>query len=196
MVDDAGDVLRRDGACEQRGRGRLDDGRWDAPGEVWGACAGAALYRRDAIAEAGGFDERFFAYMEDVDLALRMRLAGWTCRYEPAIARHAGRGSSAQLRRSVEGWTARNTLLLVAKAFPLRWLPLVAYRQAAWLREAAREGRLGDHVAGLLAALPHVPAMLRARRELRRTARAGIAVAVPPRPWSGPRAGGHPASEW
>ena len=40
IVYDAGDVLRRDGACEQRGRFGLDDGRWDAPGEVFGACAG------------------------------------------------------------------------------------------------------------------------------------------------------------
>ena len=61
-------MLRRDGACEQRGRFRPDDGRWDEPGEVFGACAGAALYRRDAVLAAGGFDERFFAYLEDVDL--------------------------------------------------------------------------------------------------------------------------------
>src|SRR5690242_14229356 len=45
-VYDAGDVLRRDGVCEQRGRFGPDDGRWDTPGEVSGACAGAAIYRR------------------------------------------------------------------------------------------------------------------------------------------------------
>ena len=69
-IYDAGDVLRRDGACDQRGRFDLDDGRFDSPGEVFGACAGAALYRRTAVIGAGGFDERFFAYLEDVDLAL------------------------------------------------------------------------------------------------------------------------------
>src|SRR4051794_8543675 len=47
-LDDCGDVLRRDGVCEQRGHGRRDDGRWDQPGEVFGACGGAALYRRSA----------------------------------------------------------------------------------------------------------------------------------------------------
>ena len=57
IVDDAGDVLRRDGVCEQRGRFGPDDGRWDAPGEVFGACAGAALYRRAAVRGAGGFHE-------------------------------------------------------------------------------------------------------------------------------------------
>lgn len=196
VVDDAGDVLRRDGACEQRGRGRRDDGRWDDPGEVWGACAGAALYRRDALSEAGGFDERFFAYMEDVDLALRLRMAGWTCWYEPAVAHHAGQGSSAQLRRSVAGWTARNTLLLVVKAFPVRWWPMVAYRQASWLAHAAREGRLAGHLAGVAAALPHLPAMVRARRALRAAATVDVVTAVPKRPWRGPTAGGHPRSDW
>src|SRR4051794_1267507 len=71
VLDDCGDVLRRDGVCEQRGHGRRDDGRWDAPGEVFSACAGAALYRRTALEAAGGFDERLFAYLEDVDLGLR-----------------------------------------------------------------------------------------------------------------------------
>ena len=91
----AGDVLRRDGACEQRGRFERDSGAFDAPGEVFSACAGAALYRRAAVAEAGGFDERLGMYLEDVELGLRLRLAGWYCRWEPrAVGRHAGGGSS------------------------------------------------------------------------------------------------------
>ena len=80
IVYDAGDVLRRDGVCEQRGRFGVDDGRWDDAGPIFGACAGAALYRRDIVLALGGFDERYFAYLEDVDLALRLRLAGWSCR--------------------------------------------------------------------------------------------------------------------
>jgi GT2 family glycosyltransferase len=194
VVDDTGDYLRRDGAAEQRGKFRRDDGRWDEPGEVWGACAGAALFRRGAVLGVGGFDERFFMYLEDVDLALRLRLAGWRCRYEPAVALHAGGGSSGRLARPVTGWVARNTLLLVAKAFPLRWAPFVLYRQAAWAAHAARERRLRAHLAGLAAAVPLLPAMLRERRRLRRTARVAIAQAVPPRPIRGPAAGGHPAS--
>ena len=46
---DTGDFLRRDGVCEQRGRFERDDGRYDAPGEVVRACAGAAVYRRRAV---------------------------------------------------------------------------------------------------------------------------------------------------
>ncbi len=91
----------------------------------------------------GGFDERYFAYLEDVDLALALRRAGWRCRYVPAVALHAGEGSSPR-PGAHHFYVQRNTLLLIAKAFPVRWLPLVAYRQLSWLREAARERRLGS----------------------------------------------------
>src|SRR4051794_7777872 len=194
MLDDCGDVLRRDGVCEQRGHGRRDDGRWDTPGEVFGACGGAALYRRSAVRDAGAFDERFFSYLEDVDLALRLRLGGWRCAYEPrAVARHAGGGSSDQLRTPVTYWTARNTLLLVSKYWRAGWLPYVAYRQLSWLDAAAREGRLGTHLRGIVAGLRLVPAGLQERRAWR-TRPVRIEVAVPRRPWRGPHAGGHPRS--
>jgi GT2 family glycosyltransferase len=177
ILDDCGDVLRRDGVCEQRGHGLRDDGAYDAPGEVFAACAGAALYRRDAVLGIGGFDESLFAYLEDVDLGLRLRLAGWRCAYEPVVARHAGQGSSSALPRPVRRLVARNTLLLVARHFPPRWAGPVAYRQAAWLWHAAREGALRDHVLGLTDALPLLPAALRARRH------ADIATVVPAAPY-------------
>jgi GT2 family glycosyltransferase len=189
LIDDAGDALRRDGVCEQRGRGHRDAGQLDAPGEVWGACAGAALYRRRAVAEVGGFDESYGMYLEDVDLALRLRLAGWTCRYEPVVARHAGAGSGA----AVGYFVARNTIILTARWFPLRWAPLVAYRQASWLADAARRGprALAEHLRGLVAALPRLPGALRARHGVGGTQRAAMERAVPERPWRGPAAGGH-----
>ena len=193
QIYDAGDILRRDGACEQRGRFTTDDGRFDAAGEVFGACAGAALYRASAVVGVGGFDERYFAYLEDVDLALRLRLAGWRCRYEPAVARHAGEGSSSSQRGLRDFLVTRNTLLLVAKAFPARWMPYLAYRQAGWVWHALRERRLAGHLRALGAALPLLPGALASRRALLADARVPIGVAVAPRPFRGPRAGGHPA---
>jgi len=185
VVYDAGDILRRDGACEQRGRFRQDDGRFDHPGEVFGACAGAAVYRRAPVLELGGFDERFFLYLEDVDLALRLRLAGWRCMYEPAVALHAGEGSGGAPERPVEAWAERNTLLMVARAFPWSWLPLVLWRQAGWAWHALRHRRLVGHLGGALSALPLLPAMWRERRALRRGAVVPIEQAVPPHPLRG-----------
>lgn len=51
----------------------------EEPKEVFGPCAAAALYRRKMLEEIGLFDEEFFAYLEDVDLAWRARLMGWQC---------------------------------------------------------------------------------------------------------------------
>lgn len=193
VIYDAGDVLRRDGACEQRGRFERDDGRWDDPGEVFGACAGAALYRRSVLVALGGFDERYFAYLEDVDLALRLRLAGWRCRYEPAVARHAGEGSSGQLPGGHHRLVTRNSIVLVARWFPVRWLPYVLYRQLGWAWHALRERRLRVHVRGLAAAVPMLPSAMRGRRARAAAARVPIEEAVPARPFRGPRAGGHAA---
>jgi GT2 family glycosyltransferase len=185
IVDDAGDVLRRDGVCEQRGRFGPDDGRWDTPGEVFGACAGAALYRRAAVLDVGGFHEPYFAYLEDVDLSLRLRLAGWTCRYEPVVALHAAQGSSGGLPGGAGFLATRNTVVLVARFWPARWLGYVLYRQLGWAWHAARERRLRAHLRALRAAGPMLPAALRSRRALREGAVVPIEVAVPPRPWRG-----------
>ncbi len=185
FVYDAGDVLRRDAVCDQRGRFGRDDGRWDIPGEVFGACAGAALYRRAGLRAVGGFDERYFAYLEDVDLSLRLRLAGWRCRYEPAVALHAGEGSSHQLTGAHHYLVQRNTMLLVGKAFPLRWLPLVAYRQVSWLREAVRERRLLLHLRASAAGLMLAVRATGERRALTAGAQVPIEVAIPPSPIRG-----------
>ena len=182
----AGDVLRRDGVAEQRGRFERDSGAYDAPGEVFSACAGAALYRRAAFDAVGGFDERLGMYLEDVELGLRLRLAGWGCAWEPrAVARHAGGGSSGGPGALIE----RNTLLLVARYFRLRWLPLVAYRQVAWAWHAARDGRLREHLSGARMALPLLRQFVRERKEWAMP----VDEVIPARPIRGPRAGGHPS---
>ena len=196
VLDDCGDVLRRDGVCEQRGRGRRDSGQLDLPGEVWGACAGAALYRLEPVLALGGFDELYGQYLEDADLALRLRLAGWRCGYAPAVARHAGGGSAAALPAPVRYWTARNTVLLVATWFPAAWWRPVAYRQLAWLAAAARTGALGPHLRGVRDGLLAARRLGRLRGRARRRAAwpVPIEAAVPDRPWRGPRAGGHARS--
>ena len=192
-IYDTGNFLRRDGACEQRGRFREDLGQFDSPGEVWSACAGAALYRRSAVIDVGGFEERFFTYLEDVELGLRLRLNGWTCIYEPCVALHAGGGSESALSGGAAKWVERNTLLLVARHFPARWLGPVIYRQVAWKVAAIRSGNLTPFAKGFGAGLRWIPSMLHSRRIAPPT-QLSIEEVVPNRPWRGRQAGGHPLS--
>jgi GT2 family glycosyltransferase len=73
-----------------------------------GPSGGAALYPRAAFEEAGGFDERMFAYYEDFDLALRLAAAGVECRLAPAArALHHGSmtlGSRSGDKYALTGW--------------------------------------------------------------------------------------------
>src|SRR5207253_2984925 len=88
-IDSTGDFYSIWGMPLPRGRNQLDNGQFDKPEEVFGATGGASLYRAKMLNEIGLFDEKFFAYYEDVDISFRARLAGWKVYYQPkAIAYH------------------------------------------------------------------------------------------------------------
>jgi GT2 family glycosyltransferase len=96
-LDGTGDVYSPSGLAWRRDHGRPVAEAPDTASEVFSACAAAALYRRDAFLEVGGFDESYFCFFEDVDLAFRLRLAGHRCLYVPdAVVHHVG---SATTRR-------------------------------------------------------------------------------------------------
>lgn len=96
-LDGTGDVYAVSGLAWRRDHGRPAPGRRLESEEVFGPCAAAALYRRQALVEAEGFDESFFCYFEDVDLSFRLRLLGHRCLYVPqAIVHHVGSASSGR----------------------------------------------------------------------------------------------------
>ena len=80
------------GAAWDVAAGCIDDGSFDRPGDVQGACGFAFFVRRAALAAVGPFDEAFNPYgWEDVDYSLRVRAAGFRIVYAPdAIVYHAG----------------------------------------------------------------------------------------------------------
>jgi GT2 family glycosyltransferase len=89
MVNSAGIGVDTLGVVYDRFLGAAADGPASEPAEVFGACAGAALYRRAMVEDVGGFDTGYFIYMEDADLAWRSRMAGWRALYVPeAVAFH------------------------------------------------------------------------------------------------------------
>jgi len=93
VIDRCGDGYSRAGAALLRGRGEPAD-RCNSREWVFGACAGAALYRTQMLKEIGLFDEDFFLLYEDVDLSFRAQLRGYQCLYVPdAIVYHRGSAS-------------------------------------------------------------------------------------------------------
>lgn len=91
--------------------------------ESFGVCAAAALYRTADLKSAGGFDDRFFCFYEDVDVAFRLRLAGHRCGVVPAAAvDHVGGASFEGLSGLAERLTARNQVWMLVKNVPMSLL--------------------------------------------------------------------------
>ncbi|MEW6597348.1 MAG: glycosyltransferase family 2 protein [Pseudomonadota bacterium] len=92
VLDGAGDVWHVAGVVWRGLEGRAPTIP-PGDGEIFGACGASALFRRQTFCDLGGFDERFFCYLEDVDLAFRLRLAGHSSiRTSGAVIDHAGSG--------------------------------------------------------------------------------------------------------
>ena len=144
---------------------RSFDYLWNRPvaelegaGDPLGPCGGAAAYRLAAFREAGGFDEAFFAYWEDVDLALRIRLAGWDCRLAAearALHRHgATLGASSPAARRLEAFgrayvLAKYRVPRGPRVALLDWPALLVHallrRELGPIRERRRAFRAAGH---------------------------------------------------
>ena len=91
VLDGTGDNYHISGLAWRNRHGKRQQQKDLLERVIFSPCAAAALYRRQAIVEVGGFDEDFFCYVEDVDLGFRLRLAGHQARYVPdAVAHHVG----------------------------------------------------------------------------------------------------------
>jgi GT2 family glycosyltransferase len=106
-----------------RGWGEADKGQYDRREYVFGATGAAALFRRamidDISANGQFFDEAFFAYREDADVAWRAHLAGWRCLYTPnAVAGHVRRvrpGSRSRVPSLINMHSVKNRFLMRVK---------------------------------------------------------------------------------
>lgn len=120
LMDDAGDMYSILGWAYQRGVGQPAAGYRKAR-QVFAACAGAAIYRREVFEEIGYFDESHFAYLEDIDVGYRAKIYGYRNIYCPtAKVYHVGSGTSGSKYNSFKvRLAARNNLYLNYKNMPL-----------------------------------------------------------------------------
>lgn len=170
IVDSAGDGYLRAGGAFKHGHGaRADD--FATSREVFGACGGAFMIRREAFDALGGFDARFFVNYEDVDLSYRARLRGLRIWYAAsAIVRHAGSGSLGVVSPQAVFYGQRNLEWTWIKNTPPGLLASTALAHAiyslAGVAHYIAVGRGGAVLRAKWAALRGLPHVLADRRRV------------------------------
>ena len=119
LMDDAGDYYCAFGWAFGRGKGAPVE-KYQEAKDIFAACAGAAIYRKKMFESLGYFDEKHFAYLEDIDVGYRARIHGYRNVYAPkAIVYHVGSGFSGSTHYAFKvKLSSRNNVYLVYKNMP------------------------------------------------------------------------------
>jgi len=194
-INSTGICLSLSGAAWDRGMFQPDEGQFDKTGEVFGPCGGAALYRREMLDEIGYFDEEFFLYMEDVDVALRGRMAGWQCVYVPqAVVIHYHSGTSGYGSDLSVYYGNRNIIWYSIKDLPalllLLFLPFIVGRNIGVIGYYATQGQAMTALKAKIDGCRGLGRMLKKRRKIiRKVGYKEIMKYI--EPWGDIRAGYH-----
>ena len=153
VIDGAGDGVCRGGAAWRLGHGRPDAAAFRRSRPTYFPSATASLFRRRFFDRAGGFDESFFAYLEDIDLGMRAAARGLVGVYLPeAEAWHRGSATAGRWSDRTVGWITRHQWLLLAKHYSermlLRFGRQIAVAQLLWAAQAFARGRPGAWLRG------------------------------------------------
>ena len=143
IFDSVGVAVCKNRRTLDKGQGELDTGQYDERSQCFGASGAAPLYRRamlkDVAIDGEYFDEDFFAYREEVDLAWRSQLLGWTCAFAPRAVGYHDRAYTPASRRRMPPFLrqhiVKNRYLLLLKndepAHILRHLPHILWFEAS-----------------------------------------------------------------
>jgi len=180
LLDGAGDAYHVSGLVWRMGHGIPASALHEYEHEVFSSCAAAALYRRSALLEVGGFDEDFFCYVEDVDLGFRLRLAGYRCLYVPkSVVHHVGSGTTGGKNSDFSAYYGhRNLVWAFVKDMPdlLFWLflPLHLVLNLVSIIWLAFRGQGRVVLRAKRDALLGVPKMWRKRQQIQKSRIASI----------------------
>lgn len=174
VLDGAGDGYLRGGAGYRLGTMEQDSPVYNQPGPIFGACAGAVIYRRSLFDHIGLFDEDFFAYLEDVDLNLRINHSGRKGYYVPgAHVYHIGSASSgSKINPFTIRLSTRNSFYVLLKNYPVRlffrFLPVILIYQFFWLLFVLKKGEGAAYLQGVAQALSGMVKMRKKRKEIKK----------------------------
>jgi GT2 family glycosyltransferase len=180
-VDTAGDSYALVGWPTKRGHGRPVSEWINQPsGPVFGASGSSAIYRAAALQRVGAYDPAFGSYYEDVDLAFRLRWAGYTCLFTPACrVLHEVSASYDHARPDLQRRMARNAEILFWTDLPLGWLILAAVPHLAFVAAQAlwrlARGRARPYLMGKLDAIRQGRSLISRRRMRADLARGAVA---------------------
>ena len=126
-LDGTGDIYHVSGLAWRRDFGLSASKTKRMTEEIFSPCAAAAMIRKEVFLEAGGFDETFHSYFEDVDLGFRIRLLGHRCLYvAEAVVAHVGSGATHRYSDYAVYHGNRNQVWAYVKNMPgiLFWIYL------------------------------------------------------------------------
>jgi GT2 family glycosyltransferase len=181
VVNNVGSWLDGHWIGHERGLHETDRGQFDTSTEVGAWCGAAVILRKEHLQDVGFFEERFFLYYEDTDLAVRGRSRGWRFVTEPlSVVRHVHSASTVEGSDFAEFYIERNRLLLVARNAPrktfvheyVRFVLVTASYVRAGVVSAMKHRQSMDldrafrRLRSFLAALRLLPSSLRERRSL------------------------------
>jgi GT2 family glycosyltransferase len=172
-IDNCGFDVTKAGTAVDLGRDEQDGVAWAEPRKVFGACGGAAAYRRSMLEDIGFLDPEFFLTFEDLDLSFRGQLQGYECVFIPrAIVYHRLGATRKKNPGHDVFFSQRNIELAYLKNMPLGIiLGSLPHRLVYELGGAAYFTKLGVGTAFFKAkmdAIRRLPSMLRKRKELQR----------------------------
>jgi len=161
LVASVGVELDRFGAGQDLGLGQLDGDAFDGARDIPICTGGAVLFDVAFLDDVGGFDERWFLYYEDVDLALRGAARGWRYRCAPAsVVRHVGSATTAGLGDRRAMLLERNRLWCLFRHGSATSVARGLWLSARRMLHAPRRA----HSSGLARGLLGAPRMLATRR--------------------------------
>lgn len=119
-IDDAGDFYTALGWAFAKGKGK-NQNEFQKPYPIFASCAGAAIYRKERIETLGYFDEKQFAYLEDIDIGYRARIHGYQNMFVPtAVCHHVGSGASGSRYNEFKvKLSSRNSVYIIYKNMPV-----------------------------------------------------------------------------
>jgi GT2 family glycosyltransferase len=177
LLDSAGDLYYLFGWAANRGHGLPLYPEVMEEREVFGTCGGAGFFRRDALFRAGLFPQHFQAYYDDVDLAFRLRWAGYRCLYTPfSKVYHRLHGTYDHRHPEVTYLIARNEervfrANLPGKSLRRALLPHLAHILVKVVGKGLLGRNPGAYLRGKLAVLSEVKEIRGQRQRLRLLAR-------------------------